>query len=393
MNRWIGVKLTVSYLFSKLFIILASKSKIMKKILFILFVIGCIANSNAQVPSYVPTDGLVAYYPFNGNANDESGNGNNGTVFGSTELTNDRFDQVNSSYDFDLEEKSWGERNNEIYVPYSSQFNSNNLTVSAWVYPRSYFNPANPNDKNSRIITRAQYGYSSPNGQVWGLDFNDNRTRGFILAQGSNAAQGLAENRGIVTNNSPLTLNSWHHIIMTFDGENLKLYINNQLVANTSTTVVMNNVGTSGVSVGVSNQANGWWYDADAKIDDIGIWDRALSQQEVSNIYTSNSSNECSTLIINTGVLSTSPVTYTSTVNIYPNPANDQLTIDCGNLDNVDGWNIKITNMLGQEVFSEPMDTQQYVIPLNTWTGQGMYYVKIINAENKVVNIKKIILQ
>ena len=32
----------------------------------------------AQVPSYVPTNGLVAYWPFNGNANDESGNGNNG---------------------------------------------------------------------------------------------------------------------------------------------------------------------------------------------------------------------------------------------------------------------------------------------------------------------------
>jgi hypothetical protein len=34
----------------------------------------------AQVPSYVPTNGLVGWWPFNGNANDESGNGNNGTV-------------------------------------------------------------------------------------------------------------------------------------------------------------------------------------------------------------------------------------------------------------------------------------------------------------------------
>ena len=49
--------------------------------------------------------------------------------------------------------------------------------------------------------------------------------------------------------------------------------------------------------------------------------------------------------------------------------------------------------MLGQEVFNEPMDTQQYVIPLNTWTGQGMYFFKIINAQNEVVKIKKIILQ
>ena len=128
-------------------------------------------------------------------------------------------------------------------------------------------------------------------------------------------------------------------------------------------------------------------------IDDISVWNRALIEEEITNLYASNSSNECSTLVINTGVLSTNPVAYNSTVNIYPNPANDQITIDCGNLDNVEGWNIKITNMLGQEVFSQPMNTQQYVIPLNTWTGQGMYFVKIINAQNEVVNIKKIVLQ
>lgn len=342
----------------------------------------------AQVPSYVPANGLVGYWPFNGNANDESGNGNNGTVFGSTELTNDRFGQANSSYDFDLEQKRWGQRNNEIYVPYSSQFNSSNLTVSAWVYPRSYFDPANSNDKWSRFITRYQYGYSNPNGQVWGLDFNHNQTRGFVLAQSSNTNQSNAT----VYSNSPLALNSWHHIVMTFDGSNLKLYIDNNLVANTSTTIVMNNVGTSGFSLGVSNQANGWWYDTDAKIDDIGIWNRALTQQEITNLYNSVNSNECLTMTINTGVLSTNPLTYSSTVNIYPNPANDQITIDFGNIDNVAGWSIKITNMLGQEVFNQLMNTQQYVVPLNSWTGKGMYFVKIINAQNEVVNIKKIIV-
>jgi hypothetical protein len=44
-------------------------------------------------------DGLVSYYPFNGNANDESGNGHNGTVYGST-LTADRFGNLNSAFSF-----------------------------------------------------------------------------------------------------------------------------------------------------------------------------------------------------------------------------------------------------------------------------------------------------
>jgi hypothetical protein len=45
-------------------------------------------------------DGLVAYYPFNGNANDKSGNGNHGTVHGAT-LTEDRFGNADSAYNFD----------------------------------------------------------------------------------------------------------------------------------------------------------------------------------------------------------------------------------------------------------------------------------------------------
>jgi hypothetical protein len=55
---------------------------------------------NAQIPNYVPTNGLVGWWPFNSNANDESGNGNNGTVNGAI-LTTDRFGQANSAYSFD----------------------------------------------------------------------------------------------------------------------------------------------------------------------------------------------------------------------------------------------------------------------------------------------------
>ena len=50
-----------------------------------------------SVPSYVPTNGLVGWWGFNGNANDESGLGNNGTVVGAT-LTNDRFGNFNGAY-------------------------------------------------------------------------------------------------------------------------------------------------------------------------------------------------------------------------------------------------------------------------------------------------------
>ena len=59
----------------------------------------CINSFAQNVPDYVPTEGLVAWYPFNGNANDESGNGFHGNSIGAT-LTNDRFDTENSAYFF-----------------------------------------------------------------------------------------------------------------------------------------------------------------------------------------------------------------------------------------------------------------------------------------------------
>ncbi len=62
--------------------------------------IGLIAATMAQnLPTYVPTNGLVGWWPFNGNANDESGNENDGTVNGAT-LTEDRFANSGNAYLF-----------------------------------------------------------------------------------------------------------------------------------------------------------------------------------------------------------------------------------------------------------------------------------------------------
>ena len=63
--------------------------------------LGLTAATMAQnVPNYVPTNGLVGWWPFNGNANDESGNGNNGVVNGAA-LTLDRNGNVGKAYSFD----------------------------------------------------------------------------------------------------------------------------------------------------------------------------------------------------------------------------------------------------------------------------------------------------
>lgn len=75
----------------------------------------------------VTTDGLVAYYPFNGNADDQSGNGHDGTVYGAT-LTSDRFGDSGRAYFFDGID-------DYISVDYADAFQLPVITISAWIYP------------------------------------------------------------------------------------------------------------------------------------------------------------------------------------------------------------------------------------------------------------------
>ena len=349
----------------------------MKKLIYLFSTLLFISQLlTAQVPSYVPTEGLVAYYPFNGNANDESGNGNNGTVNGAI-LSNDRYGIADSAYSFEGDD--WIQFSHSSNLDFSI---SESYTLSCWVLV---------DENNTRGSVYEKWNNTSSTPYPYVLRIYDDYISAARYISGQ--PQNYTTNQTVIANKNLLNSDSYNNIISIYTPNEIFLYVNGSLVAQIENE--MNDGGNTtnnlDITLGRRMSVNDRFFRGD--IDDLVIWNRALTEQEVADLYASNSSNECSTLVINTGVLSTDPVTYNSTVDIYPNPASDQITIDCGDLDNVEGWHIKITNTLGQEVFSEPMDTQQYVIPLNTWTGQGMYFVKIINAQNEVVNIKKIILQ
>lgn len=74
-----------------------------------------------------PSAGLVASYLFDGNANDSSGNGHDGTVYGAT-LATDRFGNADSAYSFDG-------LDDHIGVPYADAFQFSEYTLAAWVNP------------------------------------------------------------------------------------------------------------------------------------------------------------------------------------------------------------------------------------------------------------------
>lgn len=322
----------------------------------------------AQVPSYVPTNGLVAYYPFSGNANDLSGNGYNGTVNGAI-LTTDRFGITNSAYQF----TSTGAVQN-ITTNYSGVLGKNDRSISLWYLQ----------DVISVIDQQVLCGYG---GTGVGTTFDPTTLSGRI---------GL-DVQNIRRHYSNSIASQWNHAVFVYRGgysiSGVEVFLNgvrqnNAVLTFGNQATILNT--TSGINFRINASILSQLFIG--KIDDIGMWDRALTQDEITSLYQAEVS--CQSLVINSGTLSSfNPAVYQSTITIYPNPANDQITIDCGNLANVSGWNIKIFNTLSQEVFSGAMNQQQYTILLNTWGGQGVYFVKIYDASNNLMNTKKIILQ
>jgi hypothetical protein len=250
------------------------------------------SSAFAQVPSYVPTNGLLGWWPFNGNANDESGNGNNGTVNGAT-LTSDRNGQINSAYNFNVFNWGWGSGGDYVYMPYKQIYNSQNLTVSTWFKKSSTYIT---NQVNPSLIKRFELGYNNPNGQTWGLYVNTNGDSLVTFLLPPNTSNNYAFTLSQI--GPSVTSAQWHNATMTFDGFNMKTYYDGQLISTKPANgMILNTNGNSGISVGMSIQANGHWDPFNGVIDDIGIWNRALTQQEITALYNSQTCNSSSNTI------------------------------------------------------------------------------------------------
>ncbi len=217
----------------------------------------------SNVFAQIPTNGLVGYWPFNGNANDESGNGNNGTVNGAI-LTNDRFGNSNRAYNFD---------GTQTYIRINSldSMSYKPITYSCWINLTGY----DLYDMGRVIIGR------------------DKET---IITQGAlilfNYSPDTLNNEliyytGATSFNSDHTppLAQWEHVVFTWDaGNNARLYVNGVLknsgLFNATSNFISNFMIGAGLNLSgeVRCVFNG-------KIDDIRIYNRALDINEIISLY------------------------------------------------------------------------------------------------------------
>jgi hypothetical protein len=203
-------------------------------------------------------EGLVAYYPFNGNANDESGNSRNGQVpVGGPNLTFNRFGQTNSAYSF-------SGANGGITVPESLHPTGSNpdLTGVFWVKA--------PYSDLLRVAVGVT-SYSTGSGSACGMTAN-----GILLYS-------IHSGENYFTN-SPYQPQTWSQIAYSKVGRTVSFYINGIKVGSAvsgSTYITSKNlyIGWNGnFSLGNGQQ----WIGV---IDDVSIYNRALSDAEVKSLY------------------------------------------------------------------------------------------------------------
>ena len=235
----------------------------MRKIALIAFTVLISFQILAQVPNYVPTNGLVGWWPFTGNANDESGNGNNGTVNGAT-LTSDRFGNANKAYTFD---------GVNDYIDYPSGANSTlnvigDFTISFWL-------KTDQGTSNRTIISFGNQLNNNSGGITIGI--NDGITQQPYGRLGY-ATQGQWNSSSTIMNDD-----LWHFIVITLNGNTIKLFVDTiPNSTNLSQPAVLSWGGNR--RVGAGNYAQIGFYED--LLDDIGIWNRALTQQEITALYT-----------------------------------------------------------------------------------------------------------
>jgi hypothetical protein len=406
----------------------------MKKQIYFTMLAACLCvltNAQTVIPSYVPTNGLVGWWPFNGNAIDESINTNDGTVNGAT-LTADRFGSANSAYSFNGV-------NNRIDLP----LNLSGSLINATEYSFSGFIKDFTNGTGG-LFSNWKATAGNPCGILIGLSGNK-------LGGGTDGGQ------SVVTTNT-ISNTNWVHVAVIFNGNligdlnRMKLYINGTQVPGISATgtsnIVSGNLGNTSTNTafGAWMSQFGWTGYFSGKLDDIGIWNRALTECEVKKLYTSGSfsvsSSVSNTICVgqslnlsaagansytwSTGAtsqsISVSPTvstvytvsttysagctdsrTFNVTVNvctglnetefatnsvcIFPNPAKEQLNISLNNIALI-GKNYTITNALGQVMATGVFNKQTMELTIQQFSS-GLYQLNIDGLQENYKFIKE----
>jgi hypothetical protein len=303
---------------------------------------NCALNASEIVSLYNGTpDCLVSYWPFNSNANDESGTDNHGHVHGAT-VTTDRFGNPGSAYSFDGIDDYI-----EVLDASSLDFEGDG-TLSFWVKQNGDAGP---------VLWKKL----APGNNGWATYFGFSNTMIGYVNDNATWVQGS-------TTSSP-----WQHVALVSDQGTMKLYIDGTLVDSKSNA---NGFQATDISLLIGKDENNNYFEG--TIDDIRIHNCALNANQIAILYNNV------TLGINNSY-------YTNDLlEIYPNPAKDKIKIIDHNNISQETF-VTIINNTGQPVSSATFENPALIeIDVHDYA-KGVYLVRLQTGD--IVTTKKFVVQ
>jgi hypothetical protein len=228
----------------------------------LLIMLGCLLLVNRVEAS----NGLVGSWSFDEGAGttvyDSSGNGNNGTLINGPVWSAGEF---GGALTFDGTD-------NYVQIPHSDTLTSSNFTIEAWIYLNS-----DVNSTQARIVSKQETISKSYSFGIFGKGYGGSTGNQLLLSIGNGTTWWN------FLSTTHLSNQTWYHVAGTQEGTTSKIYINGQLDKNgTTLTQTANNTGV--LTIGCQNQttpATGAMFFFNGTIDEVRIYNRALSQQEI----------------------------------------------------------------------------------------------------------------
>ncbi len=292
------------------------------------------------IPGYVSTVGLQGWYPFNNNAIDESINNNDGTVNGAA-IDTDRFGNANSAYRFN---------GTTDFINLNNKFDYAQRTINIWVNPETI-----------DAIQRHIYVSDDPS-----------LSHGFtqMRAELSSGSKKLVTNacNGSFLGNQVVTENSWYMLTIVVASDSVRHYFNGGLFLTSPLGNAVSVAGYASALLGTSRFFDRFFK---GKLDDLGIWNRALTQNEITNLY----------LASNVGLTT---LQKENNLVVYPNPSAEELNLKVEN--NLIGNNYSIIDASGQVVLEEKIIKTNTQVDVNRLS-PGLYFLKVASGNGKLFNI------
>jgi len=238
-------------------------------------------------PGQLPS-GLVDLWSGEGNGNDSAG-GNNGALSGNATYAEGK---VGKAFYFDGV-------NSFVKIPQSPRLNfTDQLTISFWMKADA----DNPMRKNEGLVSSDFYCVEingEPTGTNWGVNFSVSTTADPPIGD-DGISTGANHTQLSLANGAPATVTAdqWHHIAATYDGANLRLYVDGRPWGNPKphTGAIRPMLPASSMAIGGEDGRTtitdcGIRY-FKGLIDEVAIYNRALSGDEIEAICRKQNNGE-----------------------------------------------------------------------------------------------------